>query len=84
MKSSTESRNITLALPKDLLHKVKVLATERHTSVSRLLADTLEDIVGREEGYARARKRHLAWLEHGADLGLGRRPGWTRDSLHER
>jgi len=48
---------VTLALPKTLLHQVKVLAAERHTSVSRLLITALEDVVGREEGYARARRR---------------------------
>jgi predicted transcriptional regulator len=84
VKPAPETRNLTLALPKDLLHKVKVLAVERNTSVSRLLAATLEDLVGREENYARARQRHLAWLDHGADLGFSQRRGWTRDSLHER
>ncbi|HLA78100.1 MAG TPA: hypothetical protein VJU18_11025 [Vicinamibacteria bacterium] len=54
---SPDSRNVTLALPKTLLHQVKVLAAERHTSVSRLLITALEDVVGREEGYARARRR---------------------------
>lgn len=79
-----ESQNITLALPKDLLRKVKVLAAQRETSVSRLLAEQLERLVERDEAYERARERHLAWLESAPDLGTGGKITWTRDELHER
>jgi predicted transcriptional regulator len=79
-----ETRNITLALPKELLYKVKRVALERRTSVSGLLAQALAEIVAREDSYASARQRHLAWLEHGADLGTGGKIGWQREDLHER
>lgn len=79
-----EMRNITLALPKEILHKAKLLAVQRQTSVSRLLTRALEDMVAREEGYVRAREEHMAWLRHGADMGTGGRVRWGRDDLHER
>jgi hypothetical protein len=79
-----ETRNITLSLPKDLLLKVKLLAVQRQTSVSGLLAQTLERLVAQEEAYARARRRHLAWLSHGADLGTKGQVSTARDELHER
>ncbi len=79
-----ETQNITLALPKDLLRKIKVIAAQRGTSVSALMRASLEELASREDSYAAARERHLAWLEHGADLGTGGKITWTRDDLHER
>lgn len=79
-----ETRNITLALPGELLRKVKVLAAERNTSVSRLLTETLRDLIERETAYDRAHRRALASLAHPRHLGTGGRATWTRDELHER
>ena len=65
-----ETRNITLAIPQDVLLKAKLLAVKRQTSVSGLLTQTLERLVQQEEeAYTHARQRHLQWLEQGADLG---------------
>jgi hypothetical protein len=77
-------QNITLALPKPVLRKVKILAVERQTSVSALLAGMLEEIVEREDAYAVARERALKRLRRPANLGTRGQATWTRDSLHER
>lgn len=82
MKS--ESRNITLSLPEPLLRKVKIMAAERHTSVSRLLADTLEVLVSGEAGFERAKRRSLKRLDAGYDLGTKGNARWARDDLHAR
>jgi hypothetical protein len=74
-------QNITIAVEQDLLRKARVLAAERGTSVSRLLADELERLVYEAEAYARAREAALADLDRG--LRLGGRPA-ARDALHER
>jgi len=79
-----ETQNITLALPKELIYRVKRVALERRTSVSGLLTQVLTDIVAQEDSYNSARKRHLDWLEHGADLGTNGKIGWQREDLHER
>jgi hypothetical protein len=79
-----ETQNITLSLPKDVLLKVKLIAVQRQTSVSGLLTQTLERLVQHEDTYAHARRRHLEWLSHGADLGTGGRISTGRDELHER
>ena len=79
-----DNQNITLSLPKDLIYRAKRVALERHTSVSGLLARVLEEIVADEEGYQVARRRHLARLAQGADLGTGGAAGWRREELHER
>ena len=79
-----ETQNITLSLPKELLLKVKLIAVKRQTSVSRLLTQTLENIVRQEEAYSHSRLRHLKLLEQGMDLGTGGQITTTRDELHER
>lgn len=79
-----ETQNITLSLPKEVLLKVKLIAVKRQTSVSRLLTQTLENIVRQEEAYSHSRLRHLKLLEQGMDLGTGGQITTTRDELHER
>ncbi len=74
-------QNITLALEQDLLRKARVLAAERGTSVSKMLADALERLVTDEERYKQSMREALADLERGLRLGNRRPP---RDALHER
>ncbi len=74
-------QNITIALEQDVLRKARVLAAERGTSVSRLLAEELEQLVADAESYARAREAALADIERGLRLS-GRAA--ARDQLHER
>jgi len=78
-----EIQNITLALPKSLLRKVKHLAVEREKSISRLLAETLEEMVARNDAYDAAKERARRLLKNPPDLGTFER-SWTRDELHER
>jgi hypothetical protein len=74
--------NITLKLDAEILKEARVLAAEEGSSISRLLAAKLEELVRERKGYDRARKRALGRLRVGLDLG------WThprsRDELHER
>lgn len=77
-------RNVTLALPEETIRRLKVLAAERGSSISRMLAEQLDEILEREAGYARARRRALRSLEAGFELGTLGRIGWRRDELHER
>ena len=74
--------NVTLKLDAEILKEARVLAAEQGSSISRLLATKLEEMVRERKGYDRARKRSLARLRVGMDLG------WTRprlrDELHER
>ena len=81
---ASDTQNITLALPRWLLRKVKHLAVEREKSVSRLLAETLEELVTRNDAFAEARRRALHDLDHPRDLGTFGKITWTRDELHER
>ena len=79
-----EMQNITLALPKETLLKVKLMAVRRGTSVSRLVTAELEKLASEEDAYSQARQRHLRLLEEGMDLGTNGQITTTRDELHER
>jgi len=74
--------NITLKLDRDLVRKARVLAAERDTSVSALLAEQLEKAIRDRDGYEAAKRRALAILKKGFDLGY--KPPASRDELHER
>lgn len=78
------SQNITVSLPQEDIRRARVLAAERGTSVSRLLSALLKELVERDTGYAYAKRRSLALLAEGRDLGTGGRIEWSRDELHER
>lgn len=79
-----DTQNFTVALSKDLLRKVKILAARRGTSVSSLLTRLLADVVRQDDEYAAAMRRLLARARHGYDLGTQGRIAWTRDEVHER
>ena len=78
------NRNITLSLPEETLKQARLIAAKRDTSVSRMVADTLKEIVERETGYEQARQRSIARLEKGFHLGTAGKATWTRDELHDR
>jgi hypothetical protein len=74
--------NVTLRLDSDLLQEARVLAARQGTSVSRLMAEHLEELVRKDRDYERAERRALARLDKGYDLGWT--PPASRDELHER
>lgn len=77
-------QNVTLAIPKDILRKAKILAVQKNTSLSGLLTQTLLDLVADNEAYDQARQRNLALMAEGLDLGTNGNITWKRDEIHER
>ena len=75
-------KRITLKLDAELLRDAKVLAASRNMSVSQLVAELLEMLVKEERSYEAAKRRALARLAKGYDLGWSR-PA-DRGELHER
>lgn len=75
-------QNLTVQLDAEVVHKAKVLAARRRTSVSRLVAAELERLVGEDERYQAAEREALAHLEAGFSMGGARLP--SREELHER
>ena len=74
--------NITLKLDRDLLRRVRVLAAEKDTSVSALLAGQLEQIVRERDSYENAKRRALARMKRATNLGYT--PPASRDEFYER
>jgi GrpB-like predicted nucleotidyltransferase (UPF0157 family) len=60
----------------------KILAARRSTSISGLVANQIEILVGEEEAYERAERQAMSLLEQGFHLGGVIRA--SRDELHER
>lgn len=79
-----ETQNVTLAIPKDILRKAKIIAVQKNTSLSGLLTGALTDLVSHQEAYEQARQRNLEMLRHGFNLGTQGKINWTREELHER
>jgi hypothetical protein len=75
-------QNITLSLPQQTIRKAKILAARRGSSVSGLLAEQIEILVGEEEAYERAQRQAAALLQQGFHMGGVITA--TRDEWHER
>jgi len=78
----TSKQNLTISLSQQTIRKAKVLAARRATSISGLVAEQIEILVGEEEAYERAERKALTLLEQGFHLGGVIRA--SRDELHER
>jgi predicted transcriptional regulator len=74
-------QNITITLEKHLLSRLRVIAATRDTSVSGLLRAELTRIVEQHDQFEAAKRRALADLDQGFDLGGRPAP---RDELHDR
>lgn len=80
--SESVTQNITVRLNRRTLRKAKILAARRNTSISGLLAEQIEALVGEDDAYEQAQRRALALLDRG--FHLGGRIESTRDEWHER
>jgi hypothetical protein len=63
------TQNLTIKLPVDTIRKAKIIAAERGTSISALVAGKIEEVVGEDAEYQAARRRAAQWLEQGWHLG---------------
>ena len=77
-----KKQNITISLSPEMIRKAKVLAARRSTSVSGLLAEQIESLIGDEEAYQQSERAALALLNK--RFHLGGVITANRDELHER
>jgi len=82
MPALDEKQNITLRLSKQTIHKARVLAAQRSTSISGLLTSQIEQLTETEDDYDHAMNRAFARMEKG--FHMGEIPKFDRESLHER
>lgn len=78
----TQKQNVTVSLTKKTIQQARVLAAKRATSISGLLEEQIEALVGQEEAYENSRLRALSMMNTGFRLGGG--PMASREALHER
>lgn len=74
-------RNMTIQLDDDIIHRAKIVAAKRGTSVSGLVTQELTRLVQADERYEDAQRRAERALSRTRPRG-GRR--WQRDELHQR
>jgi predicted DNA-binding protein len=77
-----KKQNLTVSLSEETIRKAKVLAAKQSTSISGLLAEQIEKLVGEEEDYEQAKRRALALLDKG--FHMGGKITAPRESLHDR
>ena len=63
------TQNLTLKLPVETVRKAKVVAAERGTSISALVAEKIDELVGEDAAYQAAKRRAFEWLKQGWHLG---------------
>jgi Family of unknown function (DUF6364) len=73
-------RNLTVQLDEETIRQAKILAAERGTSVSGLVARELEQLVARNARYEEAMRRAFELMTESVPRG-GRT--WRRDDLYE-
>jgi predicted transcriptional regulator len=77
-----QKQNVTVSLSSHTLRKVKILAAKRSTSISGLLAEQIEALVGADDAYEIALRAALDHLNTGFHMGGGSLV--SREELHER
>jgi hypothetical protein len=77
-----DKQNITVAIEPALLKQARAVAARRGLSVSALLADELRRLVAEDRSYEAARRKAMALMQTGLDLGGGRME--DRSEIHER
>ena len=73
--------NLTLQLETETVLRAKVIAARRGTSVSALVARTLDRLVAEDERYEAARVRAVDLMTRAVTVDSG---PWSREDLHER
>jgi predicted transcriptional regulator len=74
--------NVTIKIDKDLLRKIRIIAAEKDTSISALVAEVFEQTSTQSGRYEEAMKRAIARLNEGIELNWEK--PLSRDEMHER
>jgi hypothetical protein len=74
--------NVTISLPDDLVREARHEAVDRGVSLSRYLANLLEEHLAARRQYDRAWEESRRLMKEGP-LRVAE-VGWTRDDLHQR
>jgi hypothetical protein len=78
----SQKQNVTVSLSVQTVHKAKVLAAKRSTSISALVAEQIESLANEDDAYELAAPAAIALMQQGFHMGGG--PKVSREELHER
>ena len=67
--SLVKAQNLTIKIAADTIRKAKIVAAQRGTSISALVARKIEEVVGEDAASQAARRRAALWLAQGWHLG---------------
>jgi len=84
MAAQMDTQNVTLRLPKALLRKAKLVATERGTTLTGLVIEGLTRTTSGAEVYHEALERQRALMRAGYRLRGAGESLPPRDAVHER
>jgi|HubBroStandDraft_5_1064220.scaffolds.fasta_scaffold42420_2 predicted transcriptional regulator len=82
MTVANQKQNLTIRLDRETIRKAKILAAKQSTSISALVAEQVDKLIGEDDAYEQAMKRSLALMKQGFHMGGVH--NWDRDSLHDR
>jgi hypothetical protein len=68
----SRKQNVTISLKVQTIQKAKILAAKRSTSISGLLEEQIEALLGQEEAYENSRRAAVSLMEQGFHIGGGR------------
>lgn len=80
--AQAQKQNLTISLNVQTIRKAKILAAKRSTSISGLVAEQIEALIGNDDAYERAAASAIARMKRGYHLGGG--PMVSRGELHDR
>ena len=76
------NKNITLAVDENVLKQARILAAERHMSLSAMVREYLNSLLEKERFVDEARRALLKLIdETDADMGGGH---WSRETAYDR
>jgi len=75
-------QNVTLSIEKEIIKKGKVIAARKDTSISKMLAGLLNDLVENDDRYEAAKRSAFQFLQKG--VHLGGEITWKREDLYDR
>jgi len=78
----SSKQNLTVRLDRRTIQQAKRIAAERNSSISAIVAERIESLVGERAAYEQAKRRALELLDQGFHMGPV--PPFSRDELHER
>lgn len=76
-------KNITISLDENLAKEARIMAAERETSVSQLLAEQLRSLVESRRKLLRAKNDFLRLVKKEYKLNYSSR-SFSRDGIHDR